>query len=435
MVRRLSLVLLIYSLIFCVSAISLSSAQTSDEEGLRLRRQRIPRKNLAQKILAVPTLTIKFPFFVAGRGIRYTGEFIEDKRLIPRTRAVLTSDDGLIALYPTAGLGGRSGLEGELRFFNKRFPVKGNKLSSKASYSTKRHQDHYIRYQIPEMMGLISLGTRAFYHVKANEDFFGIGNESDRDGRTNFRHEEIGGELKLGAVWAKWFRTGLVVDYTDHTIEHGDGTYDSTLDRYNLSTTPGLDGAALFGIGGSVAFDTRDNDFCPSKGTLAEFSMTVFNQVNGDDYGFTRYALELGHCLPLFRPGRVFAVRLMGEVNTRLSDDKDTPFFERASLGGDYDLRGYSTGRFRDKDMILMNLEYRYPVWESERDNRGAVDAVIFADMGRVFDDLKEDTFKDYKTSFGFGIRARSLESFIFRAEIAWSSEEINPILKFDAIF
>jgi len=60
---------------------------------------------------------------------------------------------------------------------------------------------------------------------------------------------------------------------------------------------------------------------------------------------------------------------------------------------------------------------------------------VIFADIGRVFDDLKEDTFSDYKTSFGFGIRARSLESFILRAEFAWSSEEINLILKFDPIF
>jgi outer membrane protein assembly factor BamA len=283
------------------------------------------------------------------------------------------------------------------------------------------------------MMGLISLGTRAFCHVKTNEDFFDIGNKSDRDGRSNFRHEEIGGELELGVVWTRWFRTGLFVDYTDHTIEDGDGTYVSTLDEY--PTTVGLDGAALLGIGGSVALDTRDNALYPSKGTLAEFSVAVFNQVNGDDYGFTRYGLELSHCLTLLRPGRVFAVRLMGEVNTRLSDDKDTPFFERASLGGDYDLRGYSTGRFRDKDMILMNLEYRYPVWEAERDNRGAVDAVIFADIGRVFNDLKEDTFKDYKVSYGFGIRARTMESFIFRAEIARSSEETNPILRFDAIF
>ena len=125
------------------------------------------------------------------------------------------------------------------------------------------------------------------------------------------------------------------------------------------------------GTGIAFAFDTRDNDFYPTKGFLAELGASVFNQVGGDSYGFMRYTLELGGYITLLRPGRIFAARLLGEVNTRLSDDKDTPFFERASLGGANTLRGYSTGRFRDKDLILLNLEYRYPIWEPYRDRRG----------------------------------------------------------------
>ena len=410
-------------------------AQTPDEEGLRLRKQRIPKRNVAQWVAFVPITAVKFPLFIVSRGVKYTGIFIEEKALIPRTRDLLTSDDRLIALYPTASLGGRAGLSGELNFFDKRFPRKGNRLSLQAGFSTNSHQNHYIRYRIPEMFGLMHLDTRVRYHVKTNEDFFGIGNKSDRGGRTNFRHEELGGELKVGASWTKWFRTRILVDYTDHVIEDGDETYDSALDKFDLQTTPGLDGAALLGAGGSVAFDTRDSDFYPSKGSLAEFSAIVFNQTDGDDYGFTRYKLELSHCLTLFRTGRILAVRLSGEINTRLSDDKDTPFFERANLGGATDLRGYSTGRFRDKDLILLNVEYRYPLWEAHRDRRGAMDAVVFVDIGRVFNDLQEDTFSDYKTSYGIGIRARTVEEFIFRAEIARSEEETNLILKFEPMF
>ena len=119
---------------------SVSLAQISDEEGLRLRRQRKPEKSTIQKIVAVPTTIIKFPVFLVGRGIKSTALFISDTNLIPRTKALLTSDDELIALYPTASLSGRAGLGGALKFFNKRFLKKGNKLSLQASYSANRHQ-------------------------------------------------------------------------------------------------------------------------------------------------------------------------------------------------------------------------------------------------------------------------------------------------------
>lgn len=439
MLHRLRLELLICVLICCVLVASLSFAQTSDEEGLRLRRQRMPGKSLVQQIIDVPTMLIKLPFFLTGRAFKYTAIFIDEKALIPRTRAVLTSDDELVAFYPTASWGTRAGLGGELKFFNKRFLKKGNKLSLQASYTTNSHQYHYARYKIPELIGPVSLDMRGGYQVNANEEFSGIGNDSDQE--SNFRHEELGGELTVGFALTRWFRTQLLVDYTDHVIAGGDETSDSTLDVFDPEDVPGLEGAALLGVGGSIAFDTRDNDFYPSKGSLAEFSTTIFNQTDGDDaqtdrdeYGFTRFNLELSHYLTLFRRGRILAIRLLGEMNTRLSEGKTTPFFERATLGGPTTLRGYNTGRFRDKDLILLNVEYRYPIWEALRDQFGAIDAVIFTDVGRVFNDLKEDTFKDYKVSYGVGIRARTVDGFLFRAGISWS-EEINLVLKFEPIF
>ena len=111
---------------------------------------------------------------------------------------------------------------------------------------------------------------------------------------------------------------------------------------------------------------------------------------------------------------------------------KDLP---RADVGGANNVRGYSTGRFRDKDMIVLNLEYRYPLWDAKRDLNGGVDAVIFWDVGRVFNDLATDTFKGYKNSYGGGIRARTLDGFLFRAEVSHSDEETNIIFKFEPMF
>ena len=378
MLHRSKFRLLICVLICCVFMISVSFAQISDEEGLKLRRQRKPKRNIVQDIVAIPTGIVRLPFFLAGKGAKITAIFIDDIALIPRAKAFLTSDDGLIALYPTVSVGGRAGLGGELNFFNKRFLKPGNKLSLLASYTTNGHQNHFIEYQIPELAGLLSLDMDFGYNVNTNEDFFGIGNDTAYGKRTNFRHEELGGGLAVGIGLTEWLRASIHGDYTDHKIKDGeDSVHQSTFEKFDLETTPGLDGAALLGVGGIIALDTRDNNFYPSRGELVKFSATMFNQTDDDKYGFTRFTLELSHYLTLFRPGRIFAVRLFGEVNTRLSDDKETPFFERADVGGATNVRGYSTGRFRDKDMIVLNLEYRYPIWDAARDASGGVDAVI----------------------------------------------------------
>jgi len=61
-------------------------------------------------------------------------------------------------------------------------------------------------------------------------------------------------------------------------------------------------------------------------------------------------------------------------------------------------LRSYNRGRFRDNSYILFNAEYRYPIWD-------LIDVVAFVDVGRVFDDFSDLSFKAWKYSVGGGIR------------------------------
>ena len=429
-------------MLMCLFGVTLSVAEVSDEEGLRRRRERMPKSNTAQKIATVPYYIIRTPFFLLGRGVWYSYAFVRDTHVVPKTVDLLTSDDGLVSLFPTASLGGRSGLTGELTYSHRRFLKRGNRLNLHTSYSVNGYQDHYARYRAFNLIGPVFLDVRGGFNVNTSEDFYGIGpdlsdveGDGDLNDQTNFRHERLGGNLKIGAQWNRYLSSSVLVDFIDHTIETGEGTSTSTLNKFTEADIPGLEGAALLGLGGRLAFDTRDNDFYPNKGFLAAISAMVFNQTDDDKYGFVRYNLELGHYLTLFRTGRIFAVRLLGEINTRTSDDKTTPFFSRASLGGSDNLRGYNTGRFRDKDLILLNLEYRYPIWEAESTRVAAMDAVLFLDAGRVFDDLADHTFKDYKLSYGVGIRARTPDSFVLRVEFAHSDEENQIAFAFAPFF
>jgi outer membrane protein assembly factor BamA len=115
----------------------------------------------------------------------------------------------------------------------------------------------------------------------------------------------------------------------------------------------------------------------------------------------------------------------------------EVPFFMRNQLGGGETLRGYITGRFCDKDLALATLEYRFPVWRHPSPAETyQVDGRIFMDAGRVFSDIVEEfTFKDTELCGGFGLRFSSEEDFIFRLEIAKSSEQLSFMFKQKSVF
>ena len=124
-------------------------------------------------------------------------------------------------------------------------------------------------------------------------------------------------------------------------------------------------------------------------------------------------------------------------MNSSMGDGYEVPFFLRSQLGGGESLRGYSTGRFSDKDSALATLEYRFPVWRHPSPGEThRMDGRIFMDAGRVFSDIFDEfTFENMEVCGGFGLRFSSEESFIFRLEIAKSSEQLSVMFKQKSVF
>jgi outer membrane protein assembly factor BamA len=74
------------------------------------------------------------------------------------------------------------------------------------------------------------------------------------------------------------------------------------------------------------------------------------------------------------------------------------PFLNLAQMGGPYTMRGYFEGRFRDKNLMLFQLEYRVPViWR--------LGVVGFLGIGNVAEKIDQIDFGSLKSSYGFGIR------------------------------
>jgi hemolysin activation/secretion protein len=75
------------------------------------------------------------------------------------------------------------------------------------------------------------------------------------------------------------------------------------------------------------------------------------------------------------------------------------PFNQLALLGGNKKMRGYFEGRLRDNHQIILQSEYRFPIYKKRF--RG----VIFAGLGQVASYFSDFKIKHLKATYGAGLR------------------------------
>jgi hypothetical protein len=138
--------------------------------------------------------------------------------------------------------------------------------------------------------------------------------------------------------------------------------------------------------------DNRDNIYFPMNGEFFELNGRVYNKVLGSKYNFTSLSLDLRKYFTFFRT-HVLALHSLLKVQTG-----DVPFMYLAQMGGQYNMRGYFEGRFRDKNLMVFQAEYRAPViWR--------LGLVGFAGFGNVADKFSKLSLPGMRSSYGFGVR------------------------------
>ena len=129
-----------------------------------------------------------------------------------------------------------------------------------------------------------------------------------------------------------------------------------------------------------------------------------FYAVTGHDFadqdsrfGFQQIDYEAVQHIPILR--ETWVVSLRGRAETTLGkDDQQVPFYLMPSLGGGNSLRGYSSWRFRGRNSLLLQGEWRFIV------NR-AFETALFYDAGKVEERSKDLDLDDLITDYGFGAR------------------------------
>jgi hypothetical protein len=233
------------------------------------------------------------------------------------------------------------------------------------------------------------------YHIQTNlqysdfpDQFYGMGNWTTEDMEEPFSSrfwklsvealKKVHGPLNVGFQY--------FFDDTNLTEVKDGGLLES-------ANIPGSSGGTVSGLGYLMTYDSRDSIFYPTAGSFHQFSVTAFGRALGSDFTYNRLYLELrkyirfsyAHCL-------AFQTRFLFQTG-------DPPFWRMGLLGGSEIMRGYYLGRYRDRNMMAFQAEYRWApiLWR--------VGLAAFAGLGDVAATPGLFDLGRFKYTYGLGLR------------------------------
>ncbi|MFW5972979.1 MAG: Omp85 family outer membrane protein [Bacteroidota bacterium] len=193
----------------------------------------------------------------------------------------------------------------------------------------------------------------------------------------------------------------------------------------------GTNGGWNNGIVLGLAYDSRDLEPHPRRGVFHDATLSAYSGLLGSDFDYavaTLTARIYHKPFPAF--DAVLAARVLyssrfGTVPFFMTTAIPTADRSFTGLGGDASMRGYREGRFSAREMMLMNLEFRWVFFERRVGGQFVeVMMVPFLDAGGVFDSLSRTSFDDLRHSYGAGLRFGYNQAFVVSMDFGWSRED-----------
>jgi hypothetical protein len=222
--------------------------------------------------------------------------------------------------------------------------------------------------------------------------YFGIGRAAQKEYLARVDANQIWiKERVLGKVKKNLF-IGLELDYQRISQVY----FVRNANVENIDLPLGYRGSTNFGIGAGIVYDNRHNVLNVRNGFFSEFGFLNYNKTYSD-FGFQNFFSDTRIFRPLGKRN-VIAAQLIGQFNIG-----NIPFNQLALMGGENMMRGYYTGRFRDKNQIAAQTEIRFlplPLGFSKR-----IGATVFGSVATVSPNIKDFTNQKLVAAGGAGLR------------------------------
>jgi hypothetical protein len=248
--------------------------------------------------------------------------------------------------------------------------------------------------------------------------YYGIGPDTLDDDRSGFRlRDNTFGTRGWYRAWPALRLGGSVAAYLPDHGPGGHRTVRSIEQVFPTSSIPGFDSAPNFGRYRGFAeliYPIISEPDAPQAsnvyGATYQLSFESVRDHSSGRYNFHRWETEVQQRIPGVKAGQ--RLTLHGFVATT-NEDADVPFYLLYTLGGSgglkafrpdllggdgtrATLRAFKNYRFRDRNLVLMQAEYRIPLHRK-------VDATVFVDAGQVAPRPSE-LFNDLRAGTGFSL-------------------------------
>ncbi len=284
-------------------------------------------------------------------------------------------------------------------------------------YSVAGYKLVETNFHLPELADKrIKFDLGGSYIDATQVKFFGIGNDSLEDNKTNFAYQPTSAKF-IGTIEpVKWLSLGGGYEYLDVSTSPGDGSSSSIEEKFTPSTAPGLETDLTYNVyRGFARIDTRPERSYYNQGLLLQADYLKYDEADDNPFSFERIDVVASAWIPILRSNWI--IHPIGYFSTTETDDgNDVPHYLLPSIGGGYRVRGYLDDRFQDRHMMGLTLEY---IWTPSH----FVDMAIFYDIGRVASKRSDLDFEDLKDSYGIGMRIHARQTAVFRFDTAFSDE------------
>ena len=301
-------------------------------------------------------------------------------------------------------------------------------LDFRGSYSVKSYKLAEAEFNYPRLFDRrAALNVRGGWRDATQVAFHGVGMDSP-DEQVTFGFEQPYGSASLTVrPTRKLFMVRGGFEAAEWNLKPGEGSglsYDSV---FTPRTLAGVDTDTTYlHTQAAVGIDSRLASGYARRGGLYE--VTGHDYTDRDDtFGFRQVDYEAVQHIPILRDTWVLSLR--GLVKTTfVKTGERVPFFMLPSLGGGSSLRGYSTFRFRDRNSVLLQGEWRVIA------NR-FLESSVFFDAGKVAARTQDLDLRDLKTDYGFGVRIHAPLMTVMRVDVARGRDGTRLVFAASPVF
>ena len=242
------------------------------------------------------------------------------------------------------------------------------------------YQEHY------------QLNLKPTFRIYPNQ-FFGVGNDTRGSDLELFTENKFSVESQLYRIVEQRLFFGVELRLENNRLSQFDSE-----GRLEEGSFDGVDGGFNLGLGPAFQYDSRNDIIYPVKGRLIQFSFLVYPNMELNDYHYRTLSADLRKYVQLSEKNA-----LAFRFRSVLSSNDVIPFYQYPKIGGAQRLRGLHANRFIDRNIYMLQTEWRRKLFKRWGMN-------VMAGLGDVAHRRSDFRLDEMKFSMSGGVRFRLLK-------------------------